>query len=71
MHGDTLQTALRVPPRPEGRLLFVQPKPPAENERSPPVGHRNVSEAATPAACDKKRRHVETAGIGVLLSELT
>jgi hypothetical protein len=45
--------------------------PPAENERSPPVGHRNVSEAAPPAACDKKRRHVETAGIGVLLSELT
>jgi hypothetical protein len=43
MRGDTLQTALSVSPEPEGRLLFVHAEAPAENERSPAVGHRNVS----------------------------
>jgi hypothetical protein len=39
MRGDTLQTALSVSPEPEGRLLFVHAEAPAENERSPAVGH--------------------------------
>jgi hypothetical protein len=29
----------------KGRLLFVHAEAPAENERSPPVGHRNVSDS--------------------------
>ena len=46
MRGDTLQTALSVSPRdPEGRLLFVRAEVPAENERSPPVGQRNVGDS--------------------------
>jgi hypothetical protein len=45
MRGDTLQTALSVFPETlKGRLLFVRAEAPS-NERSHPVGQRNVGDS--------------------------